>query len=111
MPRSPPSRFILRSERLRLASEEFLSAATGVVNAGQTRGCGPADMEAGGAARAYRHLLSGTAAEFPPKLLVLRCISYRGDEQKGEIEKAIGPNVFRRACMRTLARFLHHVMV
>jgi hypothetical protein len=63
-------------------------------------------MEAGGAAIAYQRILNDSAINSPPKLLVLRGISDRGDEKKSEAEVVGEPNMFRRACMRNASRLL-----
>jgi hypothetical protein len=63
-------------------------------------------MEAGGAAIAYRRLSEDKANGVPPKLLVIRGISDRGDENKGAAEKVGEQNLFRRLCMRNATRLL-----
>jgi hypothetical protein len=92
--------------RIDLASGDLLSAGQGFTRALARRGCSAADMEAGGAAIAYRRLSEDKAIGRPPKLLVIRGISDRGDENKHAAEKAGEQNLFRRICMRNATRLL-----
>ncbi|MGY2908232.1 phosphorylase family protein [Bradyrhizobium sp. URHC0002] len=90
---------------VRLATGEFLAASREFGDALVDRGCSAADMEAGGAAIAYRQICADRAIRPSPKLLVLRGISDRGDEQKEGLEHSLGTTL-RRACMRNAGRFL-----
>ncbi len=91
---------------VRLASGEFVAAAREFVSVLAARGCSAVDMEAGGAAIAYQRLLMDPTICRSPKLLVLRGISDRGDDQKKAVETAGEANLFRRACMRNASRLL-----
>jgi nucleoside phosphorylase len=89
-----------------LASGDLLSGGREFTRALARRGCSAADMEAGGAAIAYRRLSESKAVGLLPKLLVIRGISDRGDENKHAAEKAGEQNMFRRLCMRNATRLL-----
>jgi nucleoside phosphorylase len=90
---------------VRLASGDLLAAATEFVSTLKSRGCSAADMEAGGAASAYKRLSARTAPP-PPMFMALRGISDRGDEQKGEVQALGQPGMFRQGCMRNATRLL-----
>jgi len=91
---------------VRLATGELLAASREFGQLLVDRGCSATDMEAGGAAVAYQRIRGERGVQHPPKLLVLRGISDRGDEQKNRVEQLKPPNAFRRACMRNASRLL-----
>jgi nucleoside phosphorylase len=90
---------------VRLATGEFLAASREFGDALIGRNYSAADMEAGGAAIAYQQICADKAVTPHPKLLVLRGISDRGDEDKEQIEAELG-TALRRACMRNASRLI-----
>jgi nucleoside phosphorylase len=91
---------------VRLASGEFVAAAREFVELLVNRGCSAVDMESGGAAMAYQWFCNNAQVQPAPKLLILRGISDKGDENKKSVETAIKPSLFRRACVRNAGRLL-----
>jgi nucleoside phosphorylase len=89
-----------------LASGEWLAAATELVEVLRARGCGAAEMEAGGAAVVRQRLGDESLPRGAPDILLIRGISDHGDENKQSLEKVGQPGMFRRLCARNASRLL-----